>query len=131
MNYKRIASQFGNEMRYGGTLTSIDSAFSSLTDLKCVDHPLEFITSARYQRTYNWIMTIGESKLSEHEKIDMISQAIDDLVFDQESKDRLRNLLASSSSPITAAGYKHFDIPLRVYVDDVDSFLKSDIYQQK
>ncbi|HUW21137.1 MAG TPA: hypothetical protein VMW41_00540 [Candidatus Bathyarchaeia archaeon] len=93
MNYKFLATQFGEGIKYDSTINEINRIFYSLTDLKCKDYPNEAITSARSALTYSWVMTVADSELNEEEKIDIIRRSIDALAVKRDLKKKLHSFL--------------------------------------
>lgn len=95
MNFKFIATQFGESIKYDTTINEVGRVFSSLTELKLEDHPNDSITSGRSQLIYSWVMTICDSSLSESEKTVIIRQAIFSLIANEGIRQRLLTLTKS------------------------------------
>jgi len=108
MNYKLIATQFGESMKYDTTVNEIGRAFSALADLKLKNYPNESITSARSQLIYSWVMTIGNSSLQNTDKIELLRQAILSLATDKKVQGKLLSLINIKPSIKThAKSYVH------------------------
>ena len=97
LNYKLIATQLGESIKYESTLNGINRTFLSLTDLTFEEYLNSAITSSRSQTVYSWILTIDNSSLSENKKIDLIRKAIELLVVNERSKLKLISLLPRKS----------------------------------
>jgi hypothetical protein len=92
MNYKSIATKFGEEIKYYTSINEIRREFSALTELSLENYPNDSITSSRSQLTYSWVMTIGNSSLSEIVKKNIISDAIVSLVRNKDKQEELLSL---------------------------------------
>jgi len=57
MNFKFVATQFGESIKYYTTTNEVDRVFSALSDIKLKNYPNNSITSSRSQLIYSWIMT--------------------------------------------------------------------------
>lgn len=98
LNYKLIATQFGESIKFDTTLKEINRVFLSITDLTFNNYPNAAISSSRSQSVYSWVMTIGNSKLKINQKIDLIKQAIEFLVLNEGSKLKLLGMLPRQST---------------------------------
>jgi len=108
MNYKLIATQFGELMKYDTTINEIGRAFSALSDLKLKSYHHESITSVRSQLIYSWVMTIGKSSLKNIDKIELIRQSIVSLATDKKVQGKLLALINVKPSIKTQAkSYVH------------------------
>lgn len=113
MNYKLIATQFGESIKYETTINEVNRIFMALTDEVYKEYPNESITSARSFMVYNWVNTIADSNLEEKEKISIIKQAIEALVSKERVKLKLLSLLPRKQSAIKIRGY-HYVNPERI-----------------
>lgn len=93
LNYKLIATQFGESIKFDTTLKEVSRVFLSITNLTFNDYPNPAISSSRSQSIYSWTMTVGDSKLKNSEKVDLIKQAIELLVLNEGSKLKLLGML--------------------------------------
>ena len=89
MNYKLIATEFGEAIKYDTTINDDGRVFSALSDMKLENYPNDYITSSRSQLIYSWIMTIGNSSLSETNKAEFVRQAIISLVANKDVQEKL------------------------------------------
>lgn len=106
LNYKLIATQFGESIKFDTTLKEVNRIFLSLTDLTFNEYPVHAISSSRSQTIYSWVMTIGNSKLKSSQKIDLIKQAIELLVLNEGNKFRLLGMLPRQSVVMSKAVIK-------------------------
>lgn len=93
LNYRLIATQFGESIKFDTTLKEIDRVFLSITNLTFKTYPNSAISSSRSQSIYSWVMTIGDSRLKVSQKVDLIKQAIELLVLNEKNKLRLLGML--------------------------------------
>lgn len=98
LNYKLIATQFGESIKFDTTLKEVSRVFLSITNLTFDEYPVPAISSSRSQSIYSWVMTIGNSKLKNNQKIDLIKQAIELLVLNEGSKLKLLGMLPRQSA---------------------------------
>ncbi len=96
MNYKFIATQFGEAVKYDTTVNEVSRTFNALTNLKRKDYVNDAITSARSGLIYSWVMTIGDSNLEESDKCELVRQAINTIVINDKVKEKLLGLLGTS-----------------------------------
>ena len=93
MNYKLLATQFGESIKYDTTINEVGRVFSAVSDLKLNNYPNDSITSSRSQLIYSWVMTIGGSALPEADKTEFIRQAIISLVTKKEVQKKLLSFI--------------------------------------
>lgn len=98
INFKLLATEFGESVKYETSINEINRVFSALVDFSSKNHPNDAITSARSQLIYDWILTIAESELNQEEKIKIIIEAINSLVVDEKTKVKLLKLCGFGSS---------------------------------
>jgi hypothetical protein len=93
MNFKFVATQFGESIKYDTTTNEVGRVFSALSDIKLGNYPNDSITSSRSQLIYSWIMTIGNSPLSETGKAELVRQAIISLVVNKDVQEKLLSFI--------------------------------------
>lgn len=113
-NYKFLATQLGESIKYDSTVNKINRVFLSLTNLKYSEYINSAITSIRSQTAYSWVLTIGDSSLRESGKISLIRQAIENLVINEDSKLKLLGLLPrdlpnKKRLPVKTGGRNYID----------------------
>jgi len=96
-NYKLVATQFGEAIKYESIINKIDRTFLSLTNLTFEQYPNPAITSSRSQNVYSWVMTISESSLNGAKKNSLIREAIEMLVSNDKDRLKLLRLLPRKS----------------------------------
>lgn len=103
MNFRLLATQFGESIKYDTTINEVGRIFSALSDLKLKNYPNDSITSSRSQLIYSWVMTIGASVLKETDKAELIRQAIISLVINKEVQEKLLSFIDTKSVIKTSA----------------------------
>ena len=93
LNYKLVATQLGESIKYESTINEINRIFLSLTNLRFEEYLNPAITSIRSQTVYSWVLTISNSSLNENKKITLIKEAIELLVINEGAKLKLLSLL--------------------------------------
>jgi len=93
MNFKFVATQFGESIKYDTTINEVSRVFSALSDMKLKNYPNDSITSSRSQLIYSWIMTIGNSSLAETNKAELVRQAIISLVVNKDVQEKLLSFI--------------------------------------
>jgi len=102
MNYKFVATQFGEAVKYDTTVNEVNRTFNALTNIKRKNYSNGAITSVRSGLIYSWVMTIGESNIDEQEKIEIIRQAINTIIINDKIREKSLELLgATRSTPKT------------------------------
>jgi len=108
MNFKFIATQFGESIKYDTTINEVGRVFSALSDMKLKNYPNDSITSSRSQLIYSWIMTIGNSSLAETNKAELVRQAIISLVANKDAQEKLLSFIdAKPAIKTSAKTYTH------------------------
>lgn len=98
LNYKLVATQLGESIKYESTVNGINRTFLSLTNLTFKEYLNPAITSSRSQTVYSWILTISNSSLGENKKISIIKEAIEILVVNEGAKLKLLSLLPRNTT---------------------------------
>ncbi len=79
INFKRIAIELGEGLKYQTSLNEIGRMASVVFDFDVSPHPHLSITSSRSQTVYDWVMTLSEQPISEEKKSQLLKQFIDAL----------------------------------------------------
>ncbi|MFN4196460.1 MAG: TIGR02391 family protein, partial [Caldimicrobium sp.] len=74
MNYKLIAIQVGDLLKYDVSINEINRAADSVFDFEVESFPNENITSARAQTIYDWILTLAKQPINDDKKIDSLKK---------------------------------------------------------
>jgi hypothetical protein len=98
MNYKLLATKFGESLKYSSSYNEVGRVFQALVEFPFVPHDNPSITSIRSITTYGWVMTIAESNLDEAEKREIIRQAIEALIIEDNIKQQLLKLMPNNET---------------------------------
>ncbi len=79
INFKLIAFQLGEGLKYMTSINEIGRMASAVFDFNVSPHPHTSITSVRSQTVYNWVMTLSEQPISQEKKTQLLKQFIDAL----------------------------------------------------
>jgi len=79
INFKRIAIELGEGLKYQTSLNEIGRMASAVFDFDVSPHPHPSITSSRSQIVYDWVMTLSEQPISQEKKKQLLKQFIDAL----------------------------------------------------
>jgi hypothetical protein len=79
INFKRIAIELGEGLKYQTSLNEIGRMASAVFDFDVSPHPHPSITSGRSQTVYDWVMTLSEQPISQEKKKQLLKQFIDAL----------------------------------------------------
>lgn len=94
-DYKRIAIQVGDAIKYSKSLNEIDRAAQSVFAFNGESFPVESITSVRAKRVYDWIMTLAKQRLSPEKRNVQLKKFIM-LLVPKEEYESLEELLDSA-----------------------------------
>lgn len=93
MNWKRFAIKFA-DLKDQSTYSQINKVFGYLVDFPMKSYPNPGFTSTKAELIYQWTLTISETDLSEKVKVSILSDAIDDLLSNEDDKIAMKNIIA-------------------------------------
>lgn len=76
MNYRAIAVQVGDLLKYDTTVNEVGRAASSVFRFKREDFPNEAITSSRAQLVHDWVLTLAKQQMTESERGRLLLQFV-------------------------------------------------------
>ncbi|TET40384.1 MAG: hypothetical protein E3J65_01260 [Dehalococcoidia bacterium] len=79
INFKFIAIQLGEGLKYQASVNEINRTASAIFDFDASSHPHSSITSIRSQTIYDWVMSLSEQPLSDERKLQLLKNFIDAL----------------------------------------------------
>jgi uncharacterized protein (TIGR02391 family) len=118
MNIRLIAIQFGNMLKYDTTVNDIDRIGQSVLMVTKETFPNQSITSTRAQSIYNWILSLGKSKLSEDERASRLVQFCMELTPEMQ-KGSISELLEKNGCPYNI-----------VYKDSLNDFYRRNYHEE-
>ena len=74
MNYRLIAIQVGNLLKYDTTINDINRAASSVFRFLKEDFPSESITSSRAKLIHDWILTLAKQRMNNAERNELLGK---------------------------------------------------------
>lgn len=96
MNYRLIANQIGDLLKYDTTVNEINRAAKSVFKFNVEVFPNEAITSSRAKAIHDWILTLAKQEMDNNERNDQLSQFVDLITPDM--------LKSSTQETISKAG---------------------------
>ncbi len=93
MNWKRFAIKFA-DLKDQATYNQINKVFGYLVDFPMKSYSNPGFTSTKAELIYQWTLTISEEDISEKTKISILSDAIDDLLSNEDDKVAMKNIIA-------------------------------------
>lgn len=76
MNYKLIATQLGDSLKYAVSLNQINRVAKSIFEFDCKSYPNENMTSSRSQTIYDWVMSLANTQIEENQKKSLLQSFI-------------------------------------------------------
>lgn len=98
-NYKLLAIQIGDRLKYSTTLKDIDRAAQSVFSFNYDHFPNDAITSERAQRIHDWILTLASQKMALSERNSLLEYFLDLIVF-EDDKEEINNILKKAGFSI-------------------------------
>jgi uncharacterized protein (TIGR02391 family) len=76
MNYRLVANQIGDLLKYDTTINEINRAAQSVFNFSKQSFPNEAITSSRAREFHDWVLTLAKQPLEPNERNNMLLQFI-------------------------------------------------------
>jgi len=86
MNYRLIAIQVGDMLKYDSTINEIDRIGGAVFNFKCEKFPNESITSSRAKLIYDWVLTLAKQKMEKSERNNLLIQFLQGITPSQHSE---------------------------------------------
>lgn len=118
INFRNIATQFGNSLKYATSVNEIDRLGQSILKINKEAFPNSAITSVRAQAIYEWILSLAKSHLDPTERLKRLITFCLDLT-PEEDKKRTIALLEKSGCPYNL-----------IYKDSFDEFVKRNFHPE-
>ncbi len=87
MNYRLVAIQIGNLLKYDSAVNEINRAAKSVFTFQCEIFPNESITSTRAKLIHDWILTLAKQEMNNAERNERLSQFLDLIVPESHKPD--------------------------------------------
>jgi uncharacterized protein (TIGR02391 family) len=92
INYRLIANQVGDLLKYETTIKEIERAAQSIFPFSCDDFPNDAITSSRAKSVHDWVLTLAVRKMDAEERDQKLLQFLE-LLTPEDKKDNLYVIL--------------------------------------
>jgi len=92
MNYRLIAIQIGDLLKYDTTINDVNRAAQSIFNFQSDHFPNDSITSSRAQLIHDWILTLAKQRMNNDERNKKLISFLD-LVAPQSLKERVEKVL--------------------------------------
>lgn len=76
MNYRMIANQLGDLLKYDTTLNEINRAARSIFRFQLETFPNDAITSSRAKLVHDWVLTLAKQRMASDERNEQLAQFI-------------------------------------------------------
>lgn len=76
MNYRLVANQIGDLLKYDTTINEISRAAKSVFNFQQESFPNEAITSSRAMEFHNWVMTLAKQSMNNDERNNLLVQFV-------------------------------------------------------
>lgn len=118
MNYKLIAIQIGEIIKWNSSINEINRMASAIFDFEKQSFPIDSITAQRAQLIYDWITTLATKSMNNDVRNTLLIKFCRELVGNENS-DKLVEILSKNGLPYNL-----------VYKDELDTFLKRDFHSE-
>lgn len=92
-NYRMIAIQAGDALKYSTSVGEIDRAAQSVFSFECETFPNDLITSVRAKRVHDWVLSLEQQDITKPEKDNQIVRFLGLLIKSDEDRLRIENIL--------------------------------------
>lgn len=111
-NYRYVATQIGDSIKYSSSVNEIDRIGSSLlTGVVKEEFPNQSISSVRAQTVYNWILSLGKTSMDPEKRDLLLKDFCFEIVSSDEGKRDVIEILdkgGMSASILFREGYAEF-----------------------
>jgi len=92
MNFRLIANQVGDILKFNTTVHEIERAAKSVFNFNREDFPNEAITSSRAKLIHDWILTLAKQEMTREERIQKLLEFLE-LITPSEKINEVENIL--------------------------------------
>ena len=118
INYRHIATQIGDSLKYSTSVNEIDRFGQSLLKVSKEEFPNSSITSVRAQTLYNWILSLAKTKLEKTERVKRLISFCLELTPEEYKKDTIE-FLENNNCPYNL-----------LHKNNLDEFLKRNYHSE-
>ena len=99
MNYRLVANQVGDMLKYATTVNEIDRAAKSVFNFQLETFPNEAITSTRAQLFHDWVLSLAKQKMTNDQRNGLLGQFINLITPEQSLLDVTKILVVAGIQP--------------------------------
>jgi len=118
INYRHIATQIGDTLKYSTTVNEIDRLGQSILRVNKENFPNNAITSSRAQTLYNWVLSLAKTPLDSTERLKRLIKFCLELTPEAHQKTTI-DFLEKNNCPYNL-----------LYKDNLDEFLKRNFHSE-
>jgi uncharacterized protein (TIGR02391 family) len=118
INYRHIATQIGDALKYSTTVNEIDRLGQSILQVRKENFPNDAITALRAQTLYNWILSLANTSIDSTERAKRLIAFCLELTPEKEMKITIE-FLEKNGCPYNL-----------LYKDSFDDFLKRNLHSE-
>lgn len=118
INYRHIATQIGDSLKYSITVKEIDRVGQSILRVSKEHFPNDSISSVRAQTLFDWVLSLAKAKLENSERVKRLVSFCLELTPDEE-KNKTIDFLERHNCPYNL-----------IHKDSLDEFLKRNFHPE-
>ncbi|MGF7230595.1 TIGR02391 family protein [Arachidicoccus sp.] len=118
INFRLIATQIGDALKYSTSVNSIDRAAYSILKINKEEFPNPSITSVRAQCLYNWILSLAKTSMESTERLKRLVDFCFELTPEEYKRSTIE-FLERNNCPYNL-----------IYKDGIDEFLKRNFHAE-
>jgi len=116
VNYKLIATQVGNQLKYATSVNEINRIGQSILMVSKEDFPNSAITSVRAQALYSWVLSLAKTTMEDSERVKRLVNFCLELTPESEKGETIK-FLERNNCPYNL-----------IYKDGLDDFSKRNFH---
>lgn len=118
MNYRLIAIQVGDLLKYDSTVNDINRAAQSVFNFRCETFPNESITSTRAKLIHDWILYLAKQEMNNVERNNKLLQFLD-LIVPESYKESTNKILKQAGIDIKSETESNKDFYNRNFHEEI------------
>lgn len=118
MNYRLIAIQIGDLLKYDSTVNDINRAAQSVFSFGYERFPNESITSVRAQLIHDWILSLAKQKMNNDERNQKLNQFLE-LVVPENHRENVNKILNQAGVTVSPAMNENNDFYDRKFHSEI------------
>lgn len=94
-NYKMIATQVGDLLKYDTTINEINRAAQSVFNFQQESFPNESITSSRAKEVYDWVLSLAKQSMTSTDRNNQLTQFLS-IITPEQAEDKVAKILKNA-----------------------------------